>query len=281
MKPVVFYFSDGNDRDYLIASIRSLLENGEAGEPIVFSYESLELPVPHRMITLPPLELCEFQLGKYRRDVCISMCMRVAAIDWLAQEGVEKAIYLDTDTVVLRPLTEIVRFLDGGGVFGGVLDVDEEDTGQSSGWAGRAAPVVDVNPYVNSGVLALNVLALCKSGPLTPKLQTFFEHHRRAVYPDQDFLNFIAHDLGVMSVLPKKFNAMMSRLATMTDTVTYARRIDFILNEAVVAHYAWLKPAMRQTKSALFYRLILPYLPEGDLKNSVLKNLDFLHPLAK
>ena len=107
-------------------------------------------------------------------------------------QGVRKAIYLDSDLIVLRDLAELFDVDLGDDLLGATRDADT--AGIYSGYDTCACPHIDEvvglgDPYTyfQSGVLLLNLEAMRKTCPLGDMLD--YARDNRLRWPDQDVLN--------------------------------------------------------------------------------------------
>lgn len=283
MSPVVFYYSDGNDLDYLVASLRSVERNAQLDRPpIVFSDKPLDIEPPHQLEILQKLDLGQFDPTVYGEDKFVAVCMRIAAIDWLRERGFESAIYLDTDTIVLRRMALIESSLASDRPIGAVDDhahLQRVITGHLS-IERQTQPSVSVPNYFNSGVLALQLSKL-PAGSMVEELKMFLDGTPAPAYPDQDFLNWYANKYDLLGLLPGECNAIASLLAMTSTTVEAERNRQWFLNEVEVAHYAFIKPDFHQRRSRLFFQMALDYLPSGELRDRVEGATRQLHPFVK
>jgi hypothetical protein len=283
MRPAVFYFSDGNDIDYLIASLRSVERNAALEEPpIVFSTKPIAIDQPHRLEILQELRLPPVGTTVYGPQKFMSVCMRIAAIDWLRERDFESAIYLDTDTIVMRRMALIERSLEGNKAIGAVEDLEHLSRAISGSSATdfRIPPSVNVDRYFNSGVLALQLNKL-PSRPLSDELYDFLTEVPAPAYPDQDFLNWYAKKYDLFAPIPGECNAIAGLLAMTSTTFERDRNRRWFIDEVEVAHYASVKPDSPQHNSRLFYQLAIDYLPDCRIRRQAELGLSLLHPLVK
>ncbi len=283
MRPTVFYFSDGNDIDYLTASLRSVERNASLDEPpIVFSTRPIAIDQPHRLEILQELRLPTVDTTVYGPQKFMSVCMRIAAIDWLRERCFESAIYLDTDTIVMRRMALIERFLESSKAIGAVEDLEHLSRAISGASATdfRVPPSVNVDRYFNSGVLALRLSKL-PSRPLAEELYDFLIEVPAPAYPDQDFLNWYAQKYDLFEPLPGECNAIAGLLAMTSTTFERDRNKRWFIDEVEVAHYASVKPDTLQQNSRLFYQLAIDYLPDCEVRRQAEHGLALLHPLVK
>lgn len=283
MRPTVFYFSDGNDIDYLIASLRSVERNAALDEPpIVFSTKPIAIDLPHRLEILQELRLPPVDATSYGQKKFMSVCMRIAAIDWLRERGFKRAIYLDTDTIVMRPMALIERFLESNKAIGAVEDLEHLSRAISGASATdhRVPPSVSVDRYFNSGVLALQLDKL-PEGSLAGELYDFLLDVPAPAYPDQDFLNWYAQKYDLYAPLPGECNAIVGLLAMTSTTFEKDRNRRWFIESVEVAHYASVKPDHQQQNSRLFYQLAIDYLPDCEVRRWAQFGLTQLHPLVK
>ena len=131
-------------------------------------------------------------------DISLSSYARLFLPDMLP-ETVERALYLDCDTVVCSSLVELFRMDLGDCLTAGVLDLSSDEVKVRIG----LDPSV---PYVNAGVLLFDLKRMRRE-ETQQKFLDFLDLHNGQVYHhDQGVINGILHDR--MMILPQKYNVM-------------------------------------------------------------------------
>lgn len=154
---------------------------------------------------------------------------------------VKRVLYLDSDTIVCRPLDELVKLdLNGHWVAAVVNPLYPHQSLE------RLAPlgIHQVQRYFNSGVLLMDLEVMRAQGLCADLLKFADEHHEGFLYPDQDVLNAVLQ--GRWLSLPPQFNVQSvmfdlraAQLPFDRDTVRHARR------EPSIVHFSGLlKPWM-------------------------------------
>jgi lipopolysaccharide biosynthesis glycosyltransferase len=116
--------------------------------------------------------------------------------------GVDRTIYLDSDIVVLRPLTELWEQDLGDALVGAVRDASMPWAAGPIGTHWRDLGLPPETPYFNAGVL-LVPLATWRSQDLTSAALELLRH-KRLQYADQDALNGVI--AGRWLELPRRWN---------------------------------------------------------------------------
>ncbi|MDO4503644.1 MAG: glycosyltransferase family 8 protein [Clostridia bacterium] len=129
-----------------------------------------------------------------------SMYYRLKAASVL--RGIDKCIYIDGDTLIVKDLSELFNINLGDNYLGGVLDAmsyrkfpDDSST-------------EDCKNYINSGVALINLKKIRedkKEKELLQKVQENTQHNKFGL-PDQDIWNIVFKDK--IKLLPIKYNFM-------------------------------------------------------------------------
>lgn len=118
-------------------------------------------------------------------------------IDDVVEEGVEKALYVDGDTIVNHSLRELLSVDMGENCIAGVTDFVEPRQK-------KALNMADNAHYINSGVLLVNI-AKYREFEAQQKIINFVNtFDKRLVYPDQDAINAVCGNK--IHILPPKYN---------------------------------------------------------------------------
>lgn len=140
----------------------------------------------------------------------VSDCIAIAAysrlfIPKLLSEDIEKVLYIDSDIIFNRDVAELWQENLADYWTGGVIDA----------WFGtKTKTEIGLSkdaPYINSGVLMMNLKAWRENDVLEKSL-AFLEKHNGIVYhSDQGLINAVC--AGHVKILPPKFNLTSNYLA--------------------------------------------------------------------
>ena len=190
-------------------------------------------------------------------------------------EGVEKAIYLDSDLIVLRDLAELFDIELGENLLGATRDADT--AGIYSGYDTCARPHIDnvvglADPYTyfQSGVLLLNLEAMRRECPLGDMLD--YARDNRLRWPDQDVLNHFG--AGRYRRIDTRWNFMTNwqflrrpRIVAQApqeiqDDYDAARLDPYIVHYAGPDGRPWLYPSCDMAECFWRYAKLSPYCEE-------------------
>ena len=120
--------------------------------------------------------------------------------------GLERAVYIDADTVVLSDIGELFDTeLDEGQLLGAVSDAVVPGNPAFEKYVTEAVGV-SVDKYFNSGVLVMDLCALRRERVLETFLSYASENGFTLLAPDQDYLNYICR--GRVKYLGREWNKM-------------------------------------------------------------------------
>ncbi|MFD1430399.1 glycosyltransferase family 8 protein [Lacticaseibacillus mingshuiensis] len=103
----------------------------------------------------------------------------------------DKALYLDADTVILTDVADLFELPLNGNFFGAVPDPFIAGDPVTVRYAEDAIGI-PVSHYVNSGVLIMDLKALRAAGFSAHFLNLLNDYHFASLAPDQDYINAIA-----------------------------------------------------------------------------------------
>ncbi|APR07562.1 General stress protein A [Lentilactobacillus parabuchneri] len=103
----------------------------------------------------------------------------------------DKAIYLDSDTVVLNDIGKLFDTDLGDNLVGAVSDHFIGHNPETMAYAEKAIGI-DSQKYINSGVLLMNLKAMRESHFADHFLDLLNQYHFKSLAPDQDYMNAIA-----------------------------------------------------------------------------------------
>lgn len=205
----ILYTLDNNFISQVAASICSVCENNKE-EKIKFFIFSEKISDQNKQ------QLNNFVM-KYNQEISIieigdlhqyfdfdfdtlgwnSVVLARLLCDKILPQSIEKILYLDGDTIVLRSLKEVWATDLTDYPLAACIEptVDSKRKHELN---------MDTYPYFNSGVLLIN-LKLCRENDIFPKIIEYYkENDGRLFAPDQDAIN--GYLKGKIAVLPPKYN---------------------------------------------------------------------------
>lgn len=117
----------------------------------------------------------------------------------------DKAIYIDSDVVVLGDLADLYNIDIGDNYIGACADLSVVDVPPLAGYMENAVGV-DKTKYINSGVLLMNLAKLREADLQNHFLTLLNTYHFDCIAPDQDYLNAICS--GKIHYLDERWDAM-------------------------------------------------------------------------
>lgn len=127
----------------------------------------------------------------------------------------DKAIYIDSDTVVNEDIAKLYSVDMGEAMFGAVRDTFAGNNAMLSRYIENAVGI-GRSEYVNSGVLLMNLDKIRKMHLADRFLKLMAEYHFDSIAPDQDYINAMcAKDIYFLdkewNVMPNKGGEYMAR----------------------------------------------------------------------
>lgn len=119
----------------------------------------------------------------------------------------KKAIYIDSDTVVLGDISLLYKTDLEDNLYGGCKDISCQNNELLCNYFKENAGV-SIDNYINSGVLLMNMEKLREVKFANHFLYLLNKYHFDTVCPDQDYINAMAY--GKILLLDNKWNAMPS-----------------------------------------------------------------------
>jgi len=180
------------------------------------------IPVPDEMFEGFP------ESDRYPRQIYY----RLAAPLLLPQE-LDRILYLDVDTVVINPLTELYQTPFEGNFYVGCSHTWELLTKINQARLQSQKAVA----YINSGVLLLNLSALRTGLELSRVREYAMEHRRTLILPDQDILTALYGD-KVKLADTMRYNLSDRILLFYNADHTHKKRgLDWVRENSVIIHY--------------------------------------------
>ena len=169
----------------------------------------------------------------------------------LGQE-IDRVLYLDSDTVISGPISELFDMDLNGHSLAGCLDIMtlEDEIFHRLEYPKESG-------YICSGVLMMN-LDYFRKNDLTFKIMSYArENATKLKYPDQDAINYVCHDSK--SLLPLKFETMNSYFRN--DAFIAAHRNEFagMIEDPRIIHYAGCPPWFIETNTHIYSNLFWKY----------------------
>ena len=207
----IVFSTDANYAPHTGAAIRSLRRSNPDSALCVWILDN-QIGEDHRNRFLRQqeedanLEIRFVDFAPYARQLQLNMLWNISISSYarlflpqMLPETVERALYLDCDTVVCGSLAELFRLELGDCLAAGVLDLSSDEVKVRIG--------LDTSvPYVNAGVLLFDLTRMRLEGTQQQFLD-FLSHHNGQVYHhDQGVINGVLHDR--MMILPQKYNVM-------------------------------------------------------------------------
>lgn len=170
-------------------------------------------------------------------DISLSSYARLFIPEALP-ETVLTVLYLDSDTIVVGDIEEIFICLNQGIEILGVQDVTANNTKKSTNMSLES-------PYVNAGVLGLNVDVMRKNNRQEEFIRYIDSKNGKVVHHDQGVINAVFE--GNIVILSPKYNYMtpfctmtyndIKELYELTEMFYDEKEFENCINELVIIHY--------------------------------------------
>lgn len=223
-KVIPIFLTITNDyAKYAAVAISSLMKNASPEQyyRVIILYDKLSLKNRWRfrdMVT----KNCAIEFKQMKRNIYLQIIMRYCATktksgDFYAAAvyyyrafiarlfpQYDKAIYIDSDVVVLGDIGELFKIDLGENVIAARPDPKVAGIKVFSDYVENALGV-SAQEYVNSGVLLMDLKKLRKMHYITKMTDLIREYNADLVAPDQDYLNVVLR--GKIMYLDEKWNA--------------------------------------------------------------------------
>lgn len=242
----VVYSSDDNYSQHVGVSMLSLFENNKEFEKItVYVIDNLISDSNKKKLEqicrryCRSLKFIKFDEDSYRQKMKTDTSFSLSAyarlfLSSMLQEEIKKIIYLDCDSVVNSSLDELWSVDISGCLVAGVLDTVSMTT--------KTRVNMDVeNPYINSGMLVINLEKWREVDIERRFLDFIAEHNGHVFHHDQGVINGVLHD--DLYILHPKFNAM---------TVFFTMRFDELLQYYGLSDYYSREELTEATQKPVF-----------------------------
>ena len=160
------------------------------------------------------------------------MYYRILAADFLP-ETIDKILYLDPDTIVIKPLDELYNIDLGENYFAACTHTKKFLTEFN-----RIRLGMDENaPYINSGVMLMNIKELRKHQNREELIDYIEEKVNVFMLPDQDIISALYGD-KILLIDEYKYN-LSDRMITFHNSNPKNKKIDlpWVKNNTVIIHY--------------------------------------------
>lgn len=160
----------------------------------------------------------------------LEMYYRIFAASFLPAD-VDRVLYLDPDLVVLKPLDSLYNTDMGDNFFAAASHVGNILTKVNN----LRLNTEDNSPYINSGVMLMNIEQLRKEQDYEQVLDYIDRHKAFLLLPDQDVISALYSD-RIIKVDPLVYN-MTERLLLHPDTVERGVDMAWIAQNTAIIHF--------------------------------------------
>jgi lipopolysaccharide biosynthesis glycosyltransferase len=197
---------------------------------------------------------------------------RLSVAELLLQH--EKALYLDTDTIVCRDIEKLFSFDLADNYLGGVKAPGYHTFSDGGKSYCEKSGLPSVDQYVNAGVLLMNLAAIRKDN-ITKRFVELIQEPLPS--QDQDILNRVCYDR--ISFLPFRYNLFARRIAErkVLKKVFSENEIEQAISHPAIIHFAHEEKPWDTLDGALHlqwwkYAMQSPYAQEVWNKMEILLN---------
>lgn len=218
----VFYSSDETYAPYLAVSLQSLIENSDPARRyrVVIMERGMSQDSQHMLkgmgnthvsveishITDKLNDLVNSDDNLLRDDYKTTTLYFRLFIPELFPD-LDRAVYLDADTVVPDDIAKLYDTDLKGNLIGGCHDVFMDSNQALTDYV-QNTQGYPVGSYINSGVLLMDLEGLRKEKFMDRFLKVLNTYHVPLAAVDQDYINFMLHDRRLM--LDQRWNTMMT-----------------------------------------------------------------------
>lgn len=209
--PVFLTISDDYSK-YAAVAIKSLMNNANSSRyyRIIILYDKLALKNRWRLRSMVTKN-CAIEFKKMNFNIYLQIIVRYCATktgsgDFFSSAvyyyrafiarlfpQYEKAIYIDSDVVLLGDIGELYDMDLGENVLAARIDPKVTNVPEFKGYVENALGI-EASKYVNSGVLLMDLKKLRKLKYITQMTDLIKKYDADLVAPDQDYLNIILKD---------------------------------------------------------------------------------------
>lgn len=202
----VFFAVDDNYAAYLAVAIKSLTAHTDparqyhliilcdnlntANQDLLKTYQQANVAISFVAINAQLKQAIDDRGNKLRSDYfTFTIYFRLFIAELFPD--LDKAIYLDADTVILDDIAKLYDVSLGENLIGAVPDYFIGHTPETIDYANQAVGI-DSQKYVNSGVLLMNLKVMRDCHFADHFLDLLNRYHFKSLAPDQDYMNAIA-----------------------------------------------------------------------------------------
>lgn len=160
----------------------------------------------------------------------LEMYYRIFAAGFLPDD-VDRVLYLDPDLVVLKPLDKLYNMDMGDKYFAAASHVGNILTKMNN----IRLNTEDDSPYINSGVMLMNISLLKREQDYSQVLEYITRHKSFLVLPDQDVISAVYSD-RIIEIDPLIYN-MTDRLLLHPDTIEKGVNLEWVANNTAIIHF--------------------------------------------
>ena len=161
----------------------------------------------------------------------LEMYDRIFAARYLPRE-LERVLYLDPDLVVNGPLEDLWGLELGDNWFAAASHVAKGLEWMNAVRLQSEAP----GPYINSGVLLMNLARLREEQALQPVLDYVREHRRTLFLPDQDVISALYGD-RILRLNPYRYNMTERLFAAASLSPRGPLELEWVRENSRIIHY--------------------------------------------
>lgn len=160
----------------------------------------------------------------------------------LLPSALPRVLYLDPDLVVLGPLDELWELDLEGNWFAAASHVAKGLEKLNAIRLRSETP----GPYINSGVLLMNLSLLRREQRIQPVLDYVKEHRRTLLLPDQDVISALYGD-KILRLNPYFYNMTERLLLTARLTALSELDVDWVRTNSRILHYCGRNKPWKET----------------------------------
>lgn len=158
------------------------------------------------------------------------MYYRIFAAKFLP-ENVNKVLYLDPDLIAIKSLEPLYNLDLGDNYFAAASHVGKILTGVNA----IRLNMEDESPYINSGVMLMNIDLLRKEQNFDQVFKYIKERKRLLILPDQDVISAV-YGNRIITIDPYIYN-MNDRMLFSPECIKRGITVDWVRKNSVVIHY--------------------------------------------
>jgi lipopolysaccharide biosynthesis glycosyltransferase len=137
----------------------------------------------------------------------------------LIEKNVDKVLYLDSDTIILKDISEIFDIDIGEYAASATLDVNSAEICKNRGFA----------EYYNSGVMVMNLKNWRREGVVGSCFEHIYDEKSDIVFADQCAINYVLS--GKIKPLSNRWNRVVS------NSISSQAQADDVLQSASIVHF--------------------------------------------